>query len=163
MKHFQLCTGLLRRDDTLLLVRCRYAGEPSPLWVLPGGRQIEGESIAQGVVREFLEETGLHVIPESLAYASESIDLEKRIHVVNCTFFMRELDPHKKPEPMDPCVVEARFVRTADAPRLLAADVLRIPVTAALGGDPHPRYFAFKSEAVSVPFFNRRLPSAAPR
>jgi ADP-ribose pyrophosphatase YjhB (NUDIX family) len=154
VKNFQLCTGLLRRNDTLLLVRCRYEGEPNALWVLPGGRQNEGESIAQGVVREFREETGLRVIPESLAYASESIDLARRIHVVNCTFFVREDDPTVKPEPADPAVVEARFVSIADAPKLLAADVLRIPVAAALSGDPHPRYFAFKAEAVATPFFS---------
>jgi ADP-ribose pyrophosphatase YjhB (NUDIX family) len=158
VKRLQLCTGLLRRGGKVLLVRCRYAGEPAPLWVLPGGRQDDAESIAQGVVREFREETGLRVAPESLAYASESIDEGRGIHVVNCTFYMREDDPSVVPEPADPAVVEARFVSFADAPRLLAADVLRIPVAAALSGDPHPRYFAFKADRVQVPFFAGRSP-----
>jgi ADP-ribose pyrophosphatase YjhB (NUDIX family) len=138
-----------------LLVRCRYEGEPKPLWVLPGGRQNPGESIAQGVVREFREETSLRVTPESLAYASESIDVARNLHVVNCTFYVSEFDPTIRPEPQDPVVVEARFVPIADAPGLLHADVLRIPVAAALSGDPHPRYFAFKAELAAVPFFGR--------
>ena len=155
MTRIQLCSGLLRRSDSVLLVACRYKGEPAPLWVLPGGRQEQGETIGQAVVREFMEETGLRVAPESLAYVSESIDEIRKLHVVNCTFFMRESDPAAPLQPGDPNVVQARFVPVAQAPDLLAADVLRIPVAAALAGDPYPRYFAFKASAVSVPFFDR--------
>ena len=155
MTRIQLCTGLLRRGDTVLLVRCRYEGQAAPLWVLPGGRQEQGETIAQAVVREFSEETGLRIAPESLAYVSESIDDVRKIHVVNCTFYVREGDATASLRPSDPNVTEARFVPIAEAPELLAADVLRIPVAAALSGDAHPRYFAFKAATVSVPFFDR--------
>ena len=155
MTHIQLCTGLLRRGDPVLLVRCKYRGERAPLWVLPGGRQEDGESIAQALVREFIEETSLRVAPESLAYVSESIDPHRRLHVVNCTFYVREEDPAAEPRALDPNVTDVRFVPSAEAPELLAADVLRIPVAAALSGDPHPRYFAFKANSVVVPFFRR--------
>lgn len=140
----------------MLLVRCRYDGEPQPLWVLPGGRQEDGETIAQAVIREFREETSLDVQLDSLAYVSESIDERRRLHVVNCTFDVHERDARgTEPRSRDPKVVEARFVPVAEAPTLLAADVLRIPVGAALAGDPHPRYFAFKASDVAVPFFGR--------
>jgi 8-oxo-dGTP diphosphatase len=155
MMRIQLCTGLLRRGDGVLLVRCAYADEPLPLWVLPGGRQEPGETIAQAVVREFREETSLTVVPQSLAYVSESIDNRRKLHVVNCTFFVREADPSAAPKPLDPRVTEWRFVPSAEAPDLLAADVLRVPVRAALSGDTHPRYFAFKADDVAIPFFNR--------
>lgn len=157
MTTIRLCTGLLRRGDTVLLVRCSYDGEPQPLWVLPGGRQEEGETIAQAVSREFIEETSLDIVVDSLLYVSESIDDRRSMHVVNCTFAVRERDvgSSREPKPRDPKVVEARFVGIDDAPRLLAADVLRVPVSAALRGDPHPRYFAFKSSDVVVPFFGR--------
>lgn len=155
MTTIRLCTGLLRRGDTVLLVRCAYDGEPAPLWVLPGGRQEDGETIAQAVVREFREETSLDIRLESLIYVSESIDARRGLHVVNCTFAVKERDASTTPQPRDPKVVEARFVDVADAPGLLAADVLRIPVGAALRGDPHPRYFAFKAEDAVVPFFGR--------
>ena len=152
----RLCTGLLRRGDDVLLVRCRYDGERQPLWVLPGGRQEDGETVAQAVVREFREETSLAIEVEALLYVSESIDERRGLHVVNCTFSVRERDARgTKPTPRDPKVVEVRFVPVADAPALLAADVLRVPVAAALSGDPHPRYFAFKATDVAVPFFGR--------
>src|SRR5207302_7488929 len=138
-----------------LLVRCKYDGEPQPLWVLPGGRQEDGETIAQAIVREFREETNLRVEIDALAYVSESIDERRRLHVVNCTFFVRENDPTAAVVPEDPAVTEARFVPVEEAPALLAADVLRIPVTATLSDSRHPRYFAFDAENVAVPFFGR--------
>ena len=155
MTRIQLCTGLLRRADTLLLVRCRYDGEPEPLWVLPGGRQETTESIPHAIIREFFEETSLCVVPQSLAYVSESIDEQRGYHVTNYSFNMSESDVQAQPRPSDPKVVEARFVAHDDALALLAADVLRIPVAAALSGDAHPRYFAFNTADVAVPFFGR--------
>lgn len=161
MTTIRLCTGLLRRGDDVLLVRCRYDGEPQPLWVLPGGRQEDGETIAQAVIREFREETSLIIGLDSLSYVSESIDEHRRLHVVNCTFSVRERDARPAtPVARDPKVVEVRFVPVAEAPGLLAADVLRIPVSAALAGEPHPRYFAFKASDVAVPFFGRTGPPA---
>lgn len=152
MTHIQLCTGLLRRDDMLLLVRCRYEGESQPLWVLPGGRQESGETIAQTVTRECWEETGLRVSPESLAYVSESIDERRALHVVNCTFHLRDIDAATQPQPRDLRITEARFVPVVDVAAFLRADVLRIPVTAALSGEPYSRYFSFDAETVAVPF-----------
>jgi ADP-ribose pyrophosphatase YjhB (NUDIX family) len=154
MKRILLCTGILRRGDGVLLVRCRYAGEPQPLWVLPGGRHEHGETIAQTVAREFHEETGLRITTTSIAYASESIDEHRGLHVVNFTFFVEEEDPNASPQPKDPSVVEARFVPAAQAPALLNADVLRIPVAAALSGADAAHYFAFKANDVAVPFLS---------
>jgi hypothetical protein len=50
-------------------------------------------------------------------------------------------------------VVEVRFVPIAQAPALLRADVLRIPVEAALNGRLNGRYFSFRAEDVVEPFF----------
>ena len=153
----QLCSGLLIRDDSLLLVRCVYPGQPAPLWVLPGGRQEPGETIDDAVVREFLEETSLRVQLDALAYVSESIDPGSGYHVLNCTFFVRELDGAIRPQARDPAVVDLRFVPFGEAPMLLEADVLAIPVSAALRGDLGRRYFSFRPDEVKVPFFNRTM------
>lgn len=154
-----MCTGLLRRGDDVLLVRCKYDGEPLPLWVLPGGRQEPGETIAGAVVREFREETSLLVKPESLAYVSESIDRRRGLHVVNCTFYVREEDTHAAPRSNDRKVTDVRFVPGPKALDLLSADVLRIPVSIALSmalnDEPRQQYFAFDDDAVEVPFFGR--------
>jgi len=152
MTRVQLCSGLLLRGDSVLLVRARYPGQPEPLWTLPGGRQETGETIAQTVVREFLEETGLDVRATALEYASESREPERGIHVINCTFRVAERGSEREPKPRDPAIVDVRFVPSAEAPDLLRADVLRIPVAAALAGDRHPRYFYFSSDSIVIPF-----------
>lgn len=158
LSKVQLCSGLLIRENRVLLVRCIYDGQPQPLWVLPGGRQESGETIEEAVVREFAEETSLQVRTLGLAYVSESIDPAIGYHVVNCTFFVEEAGGLGTVQPRDPAVVDTRFVPVADAAGMLEADVLAIPVGAALRGELGRRYFSFRPEDVKVPFFNR--PSA---
>ncbi|MFY9718522.1 MAG: NUDIX domain-containing protein, partial [Candidatus Cybelea sp.] len=85
-----LATGIAIRDGRLLMVASRYPSQPQPLWNLPGGRQQPGELLTESVVREFFEETGLHVRVESLAYVSESYDGQR--HYMNATFLV-ELSP----------------------------------------------------------------------
>ena len=153
MTVIQLCSGLLRRDDCVLLTRCRYPGEAEPLWTLPCGRQEERESKAETVIREFWEEASLQVRIRGLAYVSESIDASRDLHVMNATFFIDEADPNAQPRSQDPNVVEVRFVPASEAPALLRADVLRIPVEAALNGRLQQPFFSFKEEDVAVPFF----------
>ncbi|GHE35643.1 NUDIX hydrolase [Streptosporangium violaceochromogenes] len=62
------CVGAIVRDGegrTLLIRRGRPPGRG--LWSLPGGRIEPGESDAEAVVREVLEETGLTVTAGRLA------------------------------------------------------------------------------------------------
>jgi 8-oxo-dGTP pyrophosphatase MutT (NUDIX family) len=136
-------------------VRCTYPGQPQALWVLPGGRQEPAETIEETVVREFGEETSLRIRPAGLAYVSESLDPGIGYHVVNCTFFVEEIGEPQEPHPRDPAVVDVRFVPVDDAGAMLEADVLAIPVSAALRGELGRRYYAFRSDDVKVPFFNR--------
>jgi len=153
LRIIQLCSGLLLRDDTVLLARCRYEGEPEPLWTLPGGRQEERETKPKTVVREFWEEASLRVRVGPLAYVSESLDRRRDQHVINTTFFVEETGPRTQPRSQDPKVVDVRFVSTSSAPELLHADVLRVPVEAALSGQLDRRYFAFDAATVVHPFF----------
>ena len=155
LRRIQLCTGLLVRDERLLLVRGRYEDEPEPLWTLPGGRQEVDETIEEAVLREFMEETSLSVTIRELAYIAESFDYANRWHVVNCAFIVEESDRTLTPKPADPKIIEASFIPLAEVSGLLAADVLQIPVAAALGGRLERRYFAFRDSDVKVPFFGR--------
>jgi ADP-ribose pyrophosphatase YjhB (NUDIX family) len=149
----QLCSGLLRRGETVLLTRCLYPGEPEALWTLPGGRQEEQESKLETIVREFWEEASLRVRVGALAYVSESIDAGRGLHVMNATFLIDEGDPRAAPRSQDANVVDVRFVPVSEAPALLRADVLRTPVEAALRGHLRQRYFSFREEDVVIPFF----------
>jgi 8-oxo-dGTP diphosphatase len=77
---------VLRQDGAVLLIQ---RGNP-PLagtWSLPGGKALPGESIADAVTREVLEETGLRVVPgceiDVVVLSGEGHSYE--IHEVVCT------------------------------------------------------------------------------
>jgi ADP-ribose pyrophosphatase YjhB (NUDIX family) len=53
------------QDDCLLLVR-RGRGPAAGEWSVPGGRVETGETLAEAVVREVAEETGLDVVCDEL-------------------------------------------------------------------------------------------------
>lgn len=154
MVQYTIGSGLLRRHDSLLLVRGRYSGQAELLWTLPGGRQEPGESLAQTVIREFAEETSLVVGIDKLAYVSESVDDVRQLHVLNVTFWVTEPDPTIAPRSTDAKVTEVRFVPVTDAPELLRADVLRVPVGEALQGKRTRWYYSFNASNITVPFFS---------
>jgi len=86
VKHVHLATALCVRDGRVLLVASHYPNHPQPLWNLPGGRQQEGELLAQTAVRECLEETGYHAVVRELAYVSESYDRADGVHFIHAAF-----------------------------------------------------------------------------
>lgn len=63
-------TGILIEDGRILLVRQRLSEKRG--WSLPGGRLERGESLAQGLIREFREETGLAVRVDRLLYLCDA-------------------------------------------------------------------------------------------
>jgi 8-oxo-dGTP diphosphatase len=66
------CVGAIVRDDEGRLLLIQRGHEPEAgRWSLPGGRVEPGESDAQALAREMLEETGLIVTPGPLVGAVE--------------------------------------------------------------------------------------------
>ena len=62
LPHRIAAGAIVVRDDAILLVRYRDPGGGTYL-VGPGGGVLEHESVVDAVVRETLEETGVHVAP----------------------------------------------------------------------------------------------------
>lgn len=89
MKYdFQIrVTGVLVENGTILLVKQRLSKDRG--WSLPGGRLEQGETIQEGLQREFFEETGLDVRADELLYLC---DVKPSSHkVVHVTFLVSKI------------------------------------------------------------------------
>ena len=62
----ELCVGAVVVDDDRLLLIRRGHGPAAGEWSVPGGRVEAGETLAEAVVREVAEETGVEVVCEQM-------------------------------------------------------------------------------------------------
>ncbi len=69
----EVCVGAIVVDEGELLVIRRGFGPGGGKWSIPGGRVEGGETLAEAVVRELAEETGLEGVCESLVGWAERI------------------------------------------------------------------------------------------
>jgi ADP-ribose pyrophosphatase YjhB (NUDIX family) len=143
-----LATGIAVRDECLLMVASRYPNQPEPLWNLPGGRQQPGELLVETVVREFYEETHLHVRAGALAYVSESYDGDQ--HFLNATFLVQVVDGMTLGgmTPGDH-VVAVEWVPLDAVSERIAVRVVREPLVAYLEGRSE-RYSGYHEAGITI-------------
>jgi ADP-ribose pyrophosphatase YjhB (NUDIX family) len=143
-----LATGIALQEEHLLLVASRYPNQPQPLWNLPGGRQQPGELLEETVVREFSEETGLHVAVRELAYVSESYDGEQ--HFLNATFLVDPSTPLRVTREAGDHVVAVEWVALGELRERIAVAVVREPLVAFLEGTLQRRYAGYHEAGVTI-------------
>ena len=88
----ELCVGAIAVHDGCLLLVRRGHGPAAGEWAVPGGRLEAGELVAEAVVRELREETGLEGVCGELVGWVERIDLEDGYHFVILDFEVTVLD-----------------------------------------------------------------------
>lgn len=104
-------------DDCLLLVR-RGRGPAQGQWSVPGGRVEAGETLAEAVIRELREETGLEGVCGPLLGWTERIDAD--VHYVILDFEVTLID-HAEPAAGDDAA-EAAWVDLAAVAELDLAE-----------------------------------------
>jgi len=107
----EVCVGaVVVEDDQLLLIR-RGRGPAAGEWSVPGGRVEHGETLADAVVRELAEETGLEGVCGELVGWVERFGDEH--HHVILDFTVTLLDPAATPVAGDDAA-EVAWVPLAD-------------------------------------------------
>lgn len=91
MSHPEVCVGVVAVDAGRLLLVRRGRGPAAGEWSVPGGRVERGETLAEAVVRELAEETGLEGVCEGLVGWVERIGADH--HHVILDFRVTVLDP----------------------------------------------------------------------
>ncbi len=110
----EVCVGaVVVVDDELLVIR-RGHGPAAGEWSIPGGRVEAGETLAEAVVREVAEETGLEAVCGSLIGWVERIGDDH--HFVILDFHATVLEG-AQPQAGDDAA-EARWVPLADVAEL---------------------------------------------
>jgi ADP-ribose pyrophosphatase YjhB (NUDIX family) len=144
-----LATALVRRENAILLVASRYPNHEKPLWNMPGGRQQAGELLAQTVVRELAEETGMSGTVRHLCYVSESYD--GQTHFTNFTFAVDAPGEPARPHVEGDHVIDASWVAIDELTSRLAVEVVREPLLAFLRGEL-PAYAGYAEAGITIVF-----------
>ena len=76
--------ALIVKDGRLLMVE--HEKDSARYWLLPGGGVRRGESLADALRREFMEELGVAITVGAPAFMCDSIDPLGKRHILNISF-----------------------------------------------------------------------------
>jgi len=116
----EVCVGAIVVDEGDLLLIRRGRGPAQGEWAIPGGRVQPGELLAEAVVRELLEETGLEGICEDLVGWAERIGEDHHFVILD---FRVTLLERQEPTAGDDAA-EAAWVPLVDVAELNLAEGL---------------------------------------
>ena len=140
---FRVGQGILLDGGCVLLAGNRWFSDKPLVWTLPGGRAEEGEGMAESLVREFKEETGLDIEVGDLVYLAESRSAVQRKLFLVCAFQVHLLGGTLQCDG-DPAVEELRWVSPVELDEYLPSASLGDPLRTFLA---HPgagtRYWFF--------------------
>ncbi len=91
----EVCVGAIAVEEGRLLLVRRGHGPAAGEWSIPGGRVEHGELLAEAIVRELAEETGLEGVCGDLLGWVERLDDDH--HFVILDFTATLLDPDQPP------------------------------------------------------------------
>ena len=86
--RLRIC-GLLIKDNSILLARIKSPVLNNLIWMPPGGGLEFGESINEGLEREFKEETNLEIEVGSLQFVNELV--KPPFHAVELYYIVEEV------------------------------------------------------------------------
>lgn len=116
----EVCVGALALDADRLLVVRRGHGPGAGDWSVPGGRVERGETLAEAVVRELAEETGLEGVCDELVGWVERIGADH--HYIILDFRVTVLSSNEPAAGDD--ATEAAWVPLEQVARLKLVDGL---------------------------------------
>jgi 8-oxo-dGTP diphosphatase len=116
----EVCVGAIAVSEERLLLIRRGRGPAAGVWSIPGGRVEAGETLAEAVLRELAEETGLEGVCDELVGWVERMGPDH--HYVILDFAVTVLQP-REPRPGDDAV-EAEWVPLDEVAHRRLADGL---------------------------------------
>ena len=138
--------AVILRENKIALVRSAAAG----YYKFPGGGTESGESHVDALIRETLEETGLRLLPSSIAEFGEIVEKRKstvnegEIFLQHSYYYTAETDGTVSAQKLDAYEAEAGFILEWAAPAAAIETNLRL---AERGG---PSFLAREAHALAL-------------